>query len=57
MNCKKAIDAMSSYYDKWILRINVAKTKVVAFSRGKIKKLPFLQYKGQDVEVIFCFNL
>ena len=56
-------DALSDYCDKWSLRFNVDKTKVVVFSRGKIRKMPTIKYKGQTQEVVFefqysgvCFN-
>ena len=37
---QQASDALSAYCDKWSLRVNVDKTKVVVFSRGKIQKMP-----------------
>ena len=36
---QQALDALSDYCDKWSLRVNVYKTKVVVFSRGKIRKM------------------
>ena len=60
---QQALDALSDYCDKWSLRVNVYKTKVVVFSRGKIRKMPTVKYKGQSLEVVFefqylgvCFN-
>ena len=59
----QALDALSDYCDKWSLRVNVDKTKVVVFSRGKIRKMPTIKYKGRSLEVVFefqylgvCFN-
>ena len=60
---QQALDALSDYCDKWSLRVNVDKTKVVVFSRGKIRKMPTFKYKGRSLEVVFefqysgvCFN-
>ena len=60
---QQALGALSDYCDKWSLRVNVYKTKVVVFSRGKIRKVPTVKYKGQSLEVVFefqylgvCFN-
>ena len=33
---QQALDALFDYCDKWSLRVNVDKTKVVVLSRGKI---------------------
>ena len=55
--------ALSNYCDKWSLRVNVDKTKVVVFPRGKIRKMTTFKYKGRSLEVGFefqylevCFN-
>ena len=53
---QKALDAMSEYCDLWKLKINVNKTKVVVFSRGKIRNIPRFEYGGQSVEVVFGFQ-
>ena len=60
---QQALDALSDYCDKWSLQVTVDKTKVVVFSRGKIRKMPTVKYKGQSLEVVFelqylvvCFN-
>ena len=52
---QQALDALSNYCDKWSLRVNIYKTKVVVFSRGKIRKMPTVKYKGQSLEVVFEF--
>ena len=53
---QQALDALSDYCDKWSLRVNVDKTKVVVFSRGKIQKMPTIKYKGRSLEVVFEFQ-
>ena len=50
------MDALSDYCDKWSLRVNVDKTKVVVFSRGKIRKMPATKYKGRSLEAVFEFQ-
>ena len=53
---QQALDAMSDYCEKWSLRVNVEKNKVVVFSRGKIRKTPTIMYKEQPLEVVFDFQ-
>ena len=47
---------MLYYSDKWSLRVTVDKTKEVVFSRGKIRKMPTIKYKGPSLEVVFEFQ-
>ena len=42
---QQALDALSDYCDKWSLRANIDKNLVV-FSRGKIRKMATIKYKG-----------
>ena len=49
---QQALDALSDYCDKWSLQVNVDKTKVIVFSRGKIRKMPTIKYKGRSLEVV-----
>ena len=53
---QRALDAMSKYCDKWALRMNSSKTKVLVFSRGKIQNLPTLMYNGRRLEVVFGYQ-
>ena len=53
---QQALDALSDYCDKWSLRVNVDKTKVVVFSREKIRKMPTIKYKERSLEVVFEFQ-
>ena len=43
---QQALDALSDYCDKWSLRVNVYKIKVVVFSREKFEKC--LQLRTRD---------
>jgi hypothetical protein len=49
---QKALDAMYSYCTKFKLKVNISKTKVVIFSRGKVRKYPNFTYGGQNLEVV-----
>jgi hypothetical protein len=42
-----------SYCEIWGLKINVAKTKVVTFSRGKIRNVPKFLFGASEVGVVF----
>ena len=53
---QKALDSMAQYCDKWSLKVNVSKTKIMVFSRGKIRNLPVLSYKNQNLGVVFGFQ-
>ena len=47
-----ALDAVSDYCKKWFLQVNTAKTKVVVFSRGKVRKIPIFKFDHDIVEVV-----
>ena len=44
---QQSLTYMAEYCDYWKLSINVAKTQVMIFSRGKIRKLVFILKKKQ----------
>ena len=57
----KSITLMKNYCDLWKLNINVSKTKITIFSRGKTRKIPKFQFGETQLEVtdlglIFNFN-
>ena len=37
---QSALDTLFNYCETWKMHVNTAKTKVLVFSRGKIRKLP-----------------
>ena len=49
---QSALDAMAGYCKKWKLRINTSKTKVVIFSRGKVRKLPTFVLNGTKLDIV-----
>ena len=51
-----SLDMLESYCDIWGLNINVQKTKVLVFSRGKIRNLPVFTFNGQRVEIVFQYK-
>ena len=48
---QQALDSMNEYCKQWKLSVNTDKTKVVIFSRGKVRNLPVFTYDGKDIEV------
>ena len=47
-----ALNAVKSYCDANFLKINLTKTKVIIFSRGKIRNLPEFFYGTEKVEIV-----
>ena len=46
-----ALNGLSDYADLNELKVNITKTKIVVFSRGKIRNIPHFTLKGEVVEV------
>lgn len=58
-NCnelQKGLNLTKKYCDKWDLKLNVGKCKVVIFSRGKVRKLPILFIGDEQIDVVSEFN-
>jgi len=51
-----ALNAVKEYCDLWKLTVNLKKTKVLIFSRGKIKKIPKFYYGEAQVDVDFSYT-
>ena len=47
-----ALDKLDEYCTSWGLQVNVDKTKVVVFSRGKVRNLPTFSLNSMNVEVV-----
>ena len=47
-----ALNAVYTYCKLWRLTVNATKTKVVIFSRGKIRNKASFEYGGQPLEVV-----
>ena len=52
---QKALDAVDSYCQTWHLTVNASKTKIVIFSRGKVRRIPEFVYGGDTLEVVDDF--
>ena len=48
---QKGLNGLKSYCDKWHLKVNIAKTKVMVFSKGRIQKKPSIMYGDSPLEV------
>ena len=47
-----ALDAVHGYCQEWQLQVNITKTKVIIFSRGKVKKVPTFLFGNEPLEVV-----
>jgi len=52
---QKALYAMESYCKENNLQVNVSKTKVIVFSKGKIRKLPKIVFNNIELDVVFSY--
>ena len=52
---QKALNAVKDYCDRWHLTVNASKTKVVIFSRGKVRKKPSFYYANETLEIVDDF--
>ena len=46
-----ALDTLKRYCDQYGLHVNTEKSKIVIFSRGKIRTLPKFRLNGESVEI------
>ena len=53
---QKSLDILFDYCKINGLEINVGKTKVIVFSRGKIRNIPVFLFNGLNVEVVFNYK-
>ena len=49
---QSALNAVNLYCETWKLSVNTIKTKIVIFSRGKIKKYPQFYFGNGILEVV-----
>ena len=47
-----ALNGLSEYCQKWCLKVNTAKTKIIVFARGKVRKYPKFQSGSNEIEVV-----
>jgi hypothetical protein len=51
----KALDALNLYCNKWGLKVNVDKTKVVIFSKGKVTKHKSFKSGANEIKVVYNY--
>ena len=49
---QKALDALKDYCELWGLRVNLDKTKIIIFSRGKVRVYKQFTFAGEEIEVV-----
>ena len=49
---QKALDAVHDYCGMYKLTVNIKKTKIIVFSRGKVKRFPTFKYGKNTIEVV-----
>ena len=53
---QKMLDILYDYCQQWRLTVNTEKTKIIVFSRGKVRKLPSLTLNNQLLEVQYSYT-
>ena len=53
---QKALDFLKIYCDRFGLSINTTKTKVMIFSRGKVRKLPVFKFSNVVLEIVWEYK-
>ena len=51
-----ALNQLNEYCGQWNLKINTDKTKIVIFSRGKVRKFPIFKINEAEIEVVFEYT-
>ena len=49
---QEALNGLSEYCKKWYLKTNVSKTKIIIFSRGKVRKFPKFYLDQHEIEIV-----
>ena len=49
---QKALDALSDYCKQWKMTVNASKTKIIIFSRGKIRNKPLFKIGIESIAVV-----
>ena len=47
-----ALDAVSEYCDLWDLKVNIDKTEIIIFSKGKVRNFPVFKLGSKTVKVV-----
>ena len=49
---QKALDGLNIYCKRWALKVNIEKTKVIIFSRGKVRKFKSFNFGDLVIDVV-----
>ena len=52
VDLQNALNAVHEYCKLWKLHLNTSKTKIVIFSRGKVRKFPVFKFGNDSIEVV-----
>ena len=53
---QKCLNSMHNYCNLWKLNVNETKTKVLVFSKGKIRNIPRFYYGDKELDVVFEYT-
>lgn len=56
IDLQTALNTLDNYCKKWDLNVNINKSKIIVFSRGKIRNLPKFTFNNIDLEVVFEYK-
>ena len=56
-NLQTLLDNFYLYCDTWKMKLNVDKTKIVVFSKGRLPRNLIFNYNGTNIEIVKDFNL
>ena len=49
---QKALDSLHAYCNKWALKVNVDKTKVIIFAPGRVRKFKSFRFGDSSIDVV-----
>lgn len=52
LQLQRALDAVYEYCNKWALQVNTDKTKVVIFSKGKVRRFKTFMFGDNTIDVV-----
>ena len=52
LELQKALSAVYDYCDMWKLIVNTSKTKIIIFSRGKVRNTPTFMFGDEQIEIV-----
>jgi hypothetical protein len=53
---QEGLDCVKEYCDRWLLKLNANKCKIMIFSRGKVRNLPNWRIGDNSLEVVYSFT-